>query len=324
MTSKPVTKVSVQHLEIPDDHAGRRIDNYLIGLLGIPRSRVYRILRKGEVRVNKGRIKPAYRLKCGDIVRVPPLRQSEPDTVTIDPRLAAQLAASILYEDDDLMVLNKPAGMPVHAGSGYRHGLIENLRYLRASDDYLELVHRLDRLTSGCLLLAKRPVILRELNAMVRGSGMEKVYTALLCGRWQEGERRIEAPLRRNLLLGGERMVCVDAQGKEAISLFRPMHCYPCASLMEVRLLTGRTHQIRVHAAHLGFPVAGDDKYGQAECNRKLRMLGLKGMFLHAVRLSFEHPGRGERICIEAPLAVSHQDLLTRLATESAACSPSV
>lgn len=318
MSDRPISTSLVQHLEILADHAGRRIDNYLMGLLGIPRSRVYRIIRKGEVRVNKGRIKPDYRLRCGDVLRVPPVRQKQPHSITVEPRLAARLRDSILYEDADLMVINKPAGMPVHAGSGYRHGLIETLRALRPAADYLELVHRLDRRTSGCLLLAKRPTVLRELNTLVRGSEMEKRYTALLCGRWQDGERRIEAPLRRNLLRGGERMVCIDPQGKEAVSLFRPRQCFARASLMEVRLLTGRTHQIRVHAASLGQPVAGDDKYGLASCNRDLRALGLQGMFLHAASLAFRHPVGGALIHIEAPLPDPHQGLLDRLADDPA------
>lgn len=313
MSDRPISMASVQHLEITADHAGRRIDNYLMGLLGIPRSRVYRIIRKGEVRVNKGRIKPDYRLRSGDIIRVPPLRRKQAVSARVEPRLAARLRDAILYEDTELMVINKPAGMPVHAGSGYRHGLIETLRALRPADDYLELVHRLDRQTSGCLLLAKRPWSLRALNALVQGSGMEKTYLSLLCGHWRQGECRIEAPLRRNQLQGGERMVRIDPQGKEAISLFRPLRCHALASLLEVRLLTGRTHQIRVHAASLGHPVAGDQKYGQAACNRALREQGLQGMFLHAARLGFEHPLDGRPIQVEAPLAAAHQTLLARL-----------
>ncbi len=313
MSHKQIDTTSVQHLEIPVDHVGRRVDNYLIGLLGIPRSRVYRILRKGEVRINKGRIKPDYRLQSGDILRLPPLRQKAPDSVTVEPGLAAQLKAAVVYEDTQLMVINKPAGLPVHAGSGYRHGLIETLRAMRPATDCLELVHRLDRRTSGCLLLAKHPLVLRTLNDQLRGRDMEKVYTTLLCGHWPDGQRRVELPLRRNQLRSGERMVCVDAEGKEAISLFRPRHCHARASLMEVQLLTGRTHQIRVHAAHLGYPVAGDDKYGRAESNRELRKLGLTGMFLHAASLTFPHPQTGKLLRVEARLPTAHQALLERL-----------
>ncbi len=293
-------------LEIGPDAAGQRIDNFLLTRLkGAPKSLIYRILRRGEVRVNRGRIKPSYRLQAGDSVRIPPVRLGEPRTpARPNQRVLDELEAAILYEDKRLLVLNKPSGLAVHGGSGVSFGVIEALRALRPEAHYLELVHRLDRETSGCLVIAKKRSALRALHALLRGEGEEGVdkrYLALVKGRWEGGPRRVEAPLHKNVLKSGERIVVVDPAGKAALSLFKPLTIYDDASLVEVRLITGRTHQVRVHAAHAGHPIAGDDKYGDPEFNRRMAGLGLKRLFLHARSLGFELEG-GAPVQVNAPL----------------------
>jgi len=294
----------VQLVEIGADLAGQRIDNYLLGRLkGAPRSLIYRILRKGEVRVNKGRIRPDYRLQAGDLLRIPPVRL-EPRQAPSRPADAVlrQLEAAIVYEDDRILVLNKPSGLAVHGGSGLRYGVIEGLRALRPEARYLELVHRLDRETSGCLLIARRRSALRMLHELLRENRIDKRYLALVRGRWQGGRRIVEAPLRKNVLRSGERIVRVDPGGKPSRSVFRPLAIGELASLMEVRLDTGRTHQIRVHAAHIGHPIAGDEKYGDPEFDRQLRMrTGLNRLFLHARSLRIPWPD-SEPLEVIAPL----------------------
>jgi 23S rRNA pseudouridine955/2504/2580 synthase len=293
---------------------GQRIDNFLVRILkGVPKSYLYRILRKGEVRVNKGRIRPDYRLRAGDQVRIPPLRSAQrPPGAQIPETAAQRVRQALLYEDDDLMVLDKPAGIAVHGGSGLGFGVIEILRQLRPQAQYLELVHRLDRDTSGCLLIAKCRAALLELQAQL-SDGMTKGYLALMEGQWRGGKRAVSAPLRKNTLQGGERMVRVSDDGKQAVSHFAPVEVFRDASLMEVYLDTGRTHQIRVHAAHCGHPLAGDGKYGSAAFNRRMRELGLKRLFLHAHRLSFRRPGRVDALDISAPLPADLQNLLDKL-----------
>ncbi|HUO82435.1 MAG TPA: RluA family pseudouridine synthase [Gammaproteobacteria bacterium] len=283
---------------------GQRIDNFLLReLKDIPRSRVYRILRKGEVRINGGRVRPEYRLQAGDALRLPPLRRVLRSTSTG----AAQgtgllLEARILFEDQRLLVLDKPAGMAVHGGSGLSHGVIEALRAARGDRAELELVHRLDKDTSGCLMLAKRRSLLRELHARLREGAIDKRYLTLLAGDWQRGRTIVDAPLVTRERRGGERTARVDPAGRRAVSEFRPLQSFRGATLMEVALATGRTHQIRVHAAHAGHPVAGDRRYGDTAFNAHMRERGLRRMFLHAHSLAFDYPGSGVPFHVSAPL----------------------
>lgn len=312
---------AVRYLEIDESRAGQRLDNFLIATLkGVPKSHIYRILRKGEVRINKGRARPEYRLEPGDVVRIPPLRLAPPPLKS-GPEAAegyAWLLPRILHEDADILVINKPAGLAVHAGSGVSVGLIEALRGLRPEAAFLELAHRLDRDTSGCLLLAKTRPALMALHRLLRDGKMEKHYLALVAGAWRGGTREVSASLEKNRPRSGERMVEVSETGRESVSVFTPHRRFGTASLMEIRLLTGRTHQARVHAAHVGHPIAGDDKYGDHEFNRRLRRLGLKRLFLHAQRLRFAHPVSGDKMEVEAPLPAELTDLLERLTHETA------
>lgn len=303
MPQAPETRTAVQHFQITDDEAGQRLDNYVQGRLGeVPRSRVYRVIRKGEVRVNGKRAGPETRLHLNDRVRIPPVRvvpRAEPGKPSAE--LSARIRDCIVHEDDKLLVVDKPAGVAVHGGSGVSFGVIEALRSLRP-DEYLELAHRLDRDTSGCLIIARRAPVLRTLHALLREEGFEKRYLALVKGSWQLGAKRIDAPLATHTRVGGERTVRVAAGGKRSLSTFRPVQFFGrLATLMEVTLDTGRTHQIRVHAQHAGHPVAGDPKYGDETFNAALRALGLNRMFLHASSLSFVWPQGGE-FSVNAPL----------------------
>ncbi len=306
----------VREVRIGEHQAGQRIDNFLMTQLkGVPKTHIYRILRKGEVRVNKGRIKPDYRLQQGDLVRVPPVRTSEaPPPAQPGSRVLELIAGSIMFEDDALLILNKPTGIAVHGGSGLSYGIIEALRALRPEAPFLELGHRLDRDTSGCLVVAKKRSALRAFQALLRANGMEKQYLALTKGRWGGGTRRVSAPLRKNVLSSGERVVRVDPEGKPALSIFEPMTLYHEASLMRVTLITGRTHQVRVHAAHAGHPLAGDDKYGDEDFNRRMAALGLKRLFLHASALQFTLPMERPRdISVSAPLPPELTAVLDKL-----------
>lgn len=302
-------------IEIGAEHAGRRIDNFLLAYLKtVPKSRVYRIVRRGEVRVNKGRIKPDYRLQAGDRVRIPPLWI---EAAVPKPAPAAYIltpvGASVLYEDDNLLILNKPAGIAVHSGSGVTNGVIEALRALRPDEAFLELVHRLDRDTSGCLMIAKTRQTLLALHALLRAGAVEKHYLALVKGRWQGGTRTVNAALNRNVLRSGERMVQVADAGKESESVFEPQRIFANASLMRIALRSGRTHQIRVHAQHIGHPVAGDSKYGDPEFNHAMRELGVKRLFLHAREITLQLPGASRRIHVTAPLPGDLQQVLEQL-----------
>jgi 23S rRNA pseudouridine955/2504/2580 synthase len=304
----------VRHREIDAERAGQRLDNYLLGeLKGVPRSHVYRLIRSGQVRVNSGRTNPSYRLQAGDRVRVPPVgvRPAAPATAT--PDRLEWLGERILYEDNRILVLDKPAGMAVHGGSSVSLGCIEALRLLRPEAKDLELAHRLDRGTSGCLLLAKRRGALRVLHELLRESKVDKRYLALVKGRWPEGTTEIDAPLvtRR---VSGEARVKVDESGKEARSSFRLVDHYgKTASLLEVSIETGRTHQIRVHAAHAGHPVAGDERYGDKDFDEYLKSFGLTRMFLHAHSLSFDWPDTAEPFSASAPLPEDLRSVLTAL-----------
>jgi 23S rRNA pseudouridine955/2504/2580 synthase len=306
----------VAHIDIRADQAGQRIDNFLMRhLKGVPRSHIYKILRSGQVRVNRCRVKPAYRIGTGDRVRIPPLRGPEGSGRATPVPVAVQhrLQACVLHEDDDLMVLNKPAGLAVHGGSGLGYGVIEALRAARPDTPTLELVHRLDRDTSGCLLLAKNRAALGALHDLLREGAMEKHYLALAAGRWQGGERVLDTSLARVRVGAQARRVRIDEAGKAAKTVLRPRLRLQRCTLLEVALHTGRTHQIRVHAASIGHPLAGDDKYGDFGFNRELRDLGLRRLFLHAHRLRFQMPGSGRRYDLEAPLDPDLEQVLERL-----------
>lgn len=311
-------RTKVQQLEVTAAEAGQRLDNFVLKRLGdVPRSRVYRVIRKGEVRVNGRRAGPETRLKAQDRIRLPPVRTLPPaEPGRPAPDLLARIQAAVIYEDKRLLVLDKPAGVAVHGGSGVSSGVIEALRALRPQES-LELVHRLDRDTSGCLLVARDSATLRVLHALLRENGFEKRYLALLRGRWELGEKRIDVPLRTDTRVGGERTVRADASGKPSTSRFRPVQFFGrVATLVEVELDTGRTHQIRVHAAHAGHPVAGDAKYGDAAFNRELRAAGLTRMFLHASSLSFTWP-QGGQFSVNAPLSPELAAVLEQLATKA-------
>jgi 23S rRNA pseudouridine955/2504/2580 synthase len=295
------TRRGVTYEDVDDDRAGQRLDNYLIARLrGVPRSLVYRLIRSGQVRVNSGRSSPAYRLKPGDKVRIPPTRQTAPKPP--EPAGLAWLERRIVHEDDRIIVVDKPAGLAVHGGSGVSVGCIEALRSLRPHAKALELVHRLDRGTSGCLLVAKRRSALRALHALLREGGIEKRYLTLVKGLWPQDLRRVETTLARDPAGPGVK-VRVAAEGKASISEFRLIA--PAgrrASYLEVELETGRTHQIRVQAAHLGHPIAGDERYGDADFNRRAERLGLQRLFLHAHALAFTWPGTEDEFSIGVPL----------------------
>jgi 23S rRNA pseudouridine955/2504/2580 synthase len=302
----------VRLIEITDAHAGQRLDNFLITLLkGVPKSRIYRIVRKGEVRINKGRVEVNYKLALGDIVRVPPIRVAEQaEAVFVQPTLKHSLEQDILFEDDAIIVLNKPSGFAVHGGTGINSGVIEGIRQLRPQAKFLELAHRLDKETSGCLIIAKKRSALNTLHEMFRGDGMQKTYLALLAGNWQRKKLVVTQPLLKNVADSGERMVVISTAGKTAETLFRRMEQFKDSTLVEASPKTGRTHQIRVHAAWLGHPIIGDDRYGDDVVNQNFRKRGYKRLFLHALRLSFPHPVSGEMLNMHAPLPKNLTDLL--------------
>lgn len=297
--------VSVKMVVIAAEQAGQRIDNFLrTQLKGVPKSMIYRILRKGEVRVNKKRIKPEYKLVEGDEVRIPPVRLAEREEPVISVHLqkVAALAQAILYEDEHILVLNKPSGTAVHGGSGLSFGVIEGLRALRPEARFLELVHRLDRDTSGVLLVAKKRSALRSLHEQLREKGMQKDYLALVRGQWPSHIKEVQAPLLKNILQSGERIVRVNQQGKAAQTRFKVEERYSYATLMRCSPLTGRTHQIRVHTQYAGHSIAFDDRYGDREFDKQLAETGLNRLFLHAAALKFTHPASGEVMRVEAPL----------------------
>jgi 23S rRNA pseudouridine955/2504/2580 synthase len=299
-------RTGVQHFEVSADEAGQRLDNYVHKRLGeIPRSKVYRVIRKGEVRVNGHRAGPDTRLQAHDKIRIPPVRVRPPEEIgRPSSDLQETIRKAIVYEDARLLVIDKPSGIAVHGGSGVSFGVIEALRAARP-DERFELAHRLDRDTSGCLIVARNTATLRVVHALLReeNTTFEKRYLALLKGPWDLGKKRIDAPLRTDTRVGGERTVRVDASGKPSLSEFRPVQFFGRrATLMEVGLLTGRTHQIRVHAQHAGHPVAGDEKYGDETYNEEMRTLGLSRMFLHASSVSFEWPNGGGQFSVNTPL----------------------
>ncbi len=295
----------VQFVTIDDDEAGQRVDNFLLARLkGVPKSMIYRIVRKGEVRVNKGRVKPEYKLSAGDVVRIPPVRVAERQEAPVSAKLdkVAALGDCILYEDDHILVLNKPSGTAVHGGSGLSFGVIEGLRVLRPEAKFLELVHRLDRDTSGILLIAKKRSTLRALHEQLRLKQMQKDYLALVRGQWQSHCKVVQAPLLKNILQSGERIVKVNSEGKPSETRFKVEERFTNATLVKASPVTGRTHQIRVHTQYAGHPIAFDDRYGDKVFDSQLSDTGLNRLFLHASALKFTHPSTGETLRLEAPM----------------------
>ena len=309
------TPSAAHYREVDAGAAGQRLDNFLLGALaGVPRSHVYQLIRSGQVRVNSGRVRAGYRLKEGDRVRVPPVYGRRSERARVPLSRVRWLAERILYEDRRILVLDKPAGMPVHAGSGVDFGCIEALRSVAPGLRSADLVHRLDRGTSGCLMVAKRRAALRQLHALLRTGGVDKRYLARVRGRWPRRRTRVEASLstRRR---GGEKFVRVDPAGKTARSRFRVVQYFDDrATLVEVVIVTGRTHQIRVHAAHCGHPLAGDPRYGDMEFNSTMCDKGLNRMFLHAQTVGFVWPGGEEVFSVSAPLPPELSVILDSLA----------
>lgn len=309
---KDLSKVSAILVDADSDQ--QRIDNFLMrNCKGVPRSHIYRILRTGEVRVNSRRVDATYRVQIGDRVRVPPIRTAERAVSAPAPALTLP----ILYEDAQFLAVDKPSGIAVHGGSGISFGVIERLRASRPELSFLELVHRLDRETSGVLLLAKKRSALTALHALLREGRTRKFYLALVTGKWRDAKRTVDLPLHKYINGAGERRVSVESEGKQSITIFRLDRIIGTYSLLSAELRTGRTHQIRVHLAHLGFPIAGDDKYGDFEWNRDLAKRGLKRMFLHAASLSFEHPVLGTTLTIESPLPEALSTFVGRVESES-------
>ncbi len=310
---KKTSASAVYYITIEPDYTDQRIDNFLIThLKGVPKTRIYRILRKGEVRVNKKRIEPSYRLQAGDQVRIPPVQLAE-RSIPVQPShsLVDLLRSRILYEDTGLLIINKPTGIPVHGGTLTKMGVVEALRVMYPKLPHLELAHRLDADTSGCLILAKKRSILKELHGLLRQGKMQKIYWALTKGHWQADELRVDAPLQKNHLSSGERIVRVHPEGKSSLTVFKPLETFAEAMLVEAHLHTGRTHQIRVHARYRHHPIAGDEKYGDKEFSKKMREKGLRRLFLHAKRIEFVLPSTEKKIIVEAPL---DEDLVEVLA----------
>lgn len=304
----------VQWIEVTEGQVGQRIDNFLrTRLKGAPKTLIYRIVRKGEVRVNKKRVKVDYRLVAGDMVRVPPLRLAPEEAVReVSDNLRNLLAGSVLVEGPEWLVINKPSGLAVHGGSGVKIGLIEALRQVREDLDFLELVHRLDRDTSGCLLLAKTRPALLTLNEALKKRQMNKQYLALVAGRWPARRDYVSARLDRFEAGNGERRVRVDPAGKVSRTQFAVRETFEGVTLIEAEPITGRTHQIRVHAAHAGHPLLGDDKYGSREGGRLAERIGLERLFLHASALTFPEPRSGRPVHIKAPLGDELERVLVR------------
>lgn len=305
----------VRFITVENHQSGQRIDNFLRTFLkGVPKSMIYRILRKGEVRVNKKRIKPEYKLAEGDLVRIPPVRVSaEKPVPSANLDNIKRLETAILYEDKQLIVLNKPSGMAVHGGSGLSYGVIEGLRALRPEAKFLELVHRLDRDTSGCLLIAKKRSVLKHLHEQLRDKVTDKRYYALVRGQWPKKRTKVTAPLQKNTLQSGERMVRVDSDGKTSETRYSVVKTFERASLVEAIPVTGRTHQIRVHSLHAGHPILGDDKYCDSDTNTWAKSKGLNRLFLHAHQISFNEYGSGKRVTYRAPLDDALQQMLDTL-----------
>ncbi|HEX5360534.1 MAG TPA: 23S rRNA pseudouridine(955/2504/2580) synthase RluC [Fluviicoccus sp.] len=310
------TSSAVRFITVKDGEEGQRIDNFLItALKGLPRTMVYRIVRKGEVRVNKGRIKADYRIQAGDVIRVPPMRLPEaPAVAAPSPHLAQFLRGRILHHQDGLIVVDKPAGLAVHGGSNLPFGLIEAMRVLFPEKEFLELVHRIDRDTSGLLMVAEKRSVLRELHEQLRQGRMRKTYVALLAGQLKGGQHKVTAPLFKTNLPNGERIVRVNnEEGKPSETVFRVIERFEHATLVEASPLTGRTHQIRVHAQFLGHPILGDEKYGNDDAGKAARAWGLNRLFLHARDLTLKMPDKPEPLKFTCPLAPELQAVVEYL-----------
>lgn len=307
----------VQHIVVTSAHEGQRVDNFLFTFLrGVPKSHVYRIIRQGQVRVNKKRINVHYRLAIGDDIRIPPIRVAEKkEDILKQPsgKLIKILTAAICYEDDQLLIINKPSGLASHGGSGISLGLIEALRLMRPKAPFLELVHRLDRETSGCIMIAKKRSMLKYLHECLKEGTIEKNYLALVQGRWQGKDRLVDAPLLKYVLRSGERMVKVDPAGKFAQTAVEILELYPQATLVKATPLTGRTHQIRVHCALKGHPIIGDEKYGDAEYNRQVKLQGADRLFLHAQKLVINLPYLSSPLTVTCPLPASYHQFCESL-----------
>lgn len=315
---KAIVDQSVSRILVDTESAGQRLDNFLVRILkGVPKSHLYRIVRSGEVRINGGRVDASYRIATGDEVRIPPVRVSaaaEPQHNSGSATRARRVDFPVLFEDEALLVINKPSGIAVHGGSGLDFGVIEALRHQRPEARFLELAHRLDRETSGVLLIGKKRSSLIVLHDMFRHGGSDKRYLAMVSGRWIDAVKDVRLPLNKYLTESGERRVSVGGEGgKFAHTIFRKRLCGNQFSLVEAQLKTGRTHQIRVHLAHSGYPIIGDDKYGDFPLNKKMAGEGLKRMFLHAWRIRFPHPVSNQLLTIEAPLPPELDCFLARL-----------
>lgn len=304
-------------LAIDEASSGQRIDNFLSKMLkGVPKSHLYRILRSGEVRVNSKRIDATYRLNVGDRVRIPPVRTAATENAPVSKPVAARLGKMVIYEDDAMLAIDKPAGIAVHGGSGVSRGVIEQLRLERPQAKFLELVHRLDRETSGVLMIAKKRSALVGLHEMMRTNQMDKRYIMLVQGVWKEKKRRVMLSLQKHVLPNGDKRVTVEDGGQASETVFYLRENVGDFSLLEAQLITGRTHQLRVQLAHLGFPIAGDDKYGNFALNKALQKQGLKRMFLHSAETIIRHPLSGERLKLVAPLPVELERFLRILDNE--------
>ena len=314
MIKKIQKKIDSKQIVITENNAGQRIDNFLIRFFGkIPNSRIYQMLRKGEVRVNRGRIKPYYKLNINDIIRIPPVYIDEEQAVQPNQSIQKTILSSIIYEDEGLVVINKPYGIVSHAGSRQSYGVIEIFRAIGGEYQSLELAHRLDKDTSGCLILAKNIPTLRKLQKCLQDKRSLKTYKALLSGKVKKKKNVINSPLRKNTISSGERIVTIDEEGKSASTIFFRERMFKDSTLVKIELITGRTHQIRVHSASVGNFVIGDKKYGDRSINSKFRKLGLKRMFLHAQSLNFISPITEKRIIIEADLEEGLVNFLEKL-----------
>ncbi|WP_250657951.1 23S rRNA pseudouridine(955/2504/2580) synthase RluC [Alkalimarinus coralli] len=308
----------VRFVTVTESSEAQRIDNFLLSnLKGVPKSKIYRIIRKGEVRVNKGRVKPEYKLSIGDVVRVPPVSVREArDSVKPGNNVVKLLQNSIIFENQELLVINKPSGMAVHGGSGINLGVIEAFRAMRPDHDFLELVHRLDRDTSGCLLIAKKRTMLRYLHQCLREDGMKKIYHTVVVGKWPNHVREVNAPLLKNELKSGERVVTVTKEGKPSLTKFRLIERFKGFTLVEASPITGRTHQIRVHAAFAGYPILGDEKYGVDEVNKGMKRLGAKRLMLHAAELAVKLPSDRKVTVFKAPYEQTFHNVVGALREE--------
>ncbi|MFV1921599.1 MAG: RluA family pseudouridine synthase [Methylotenera sp.] len=320
--NKQISASAAAKIQVDEASEGQRIDNFLVKMLkGVPKPHIYRILRSGEVRVNKGRVDAAYKLMLNDIVRIPPIRTSAQTKSTATVSIKPKFDQAVIYEDQSILVINKPAGFAVHGGSGVSRGVIEQLRLERPTAKFLELVHRLDRETSGVLLLAKKRTALVALHEAIRTNKTDKRYAVLVSGEWKEAKKRVVMDLQKYVLPSGERRVNVvtdqlkdkynDAQKSETV--FYLKQSFEGFSLLEAKLVTGRTHQLRVQLAHLGFPIVGDDKYGDFELNKQLQKKGLKRMFLHSCETKLQHPLTEERLRLVAPLPTALEGFLQSL-----------